>query len=250
MLLITYEFYLAIGLSTAIGLFYARCQQDTRPPIFPKTWTIVAFCFGALFAAYGGARYLNDVVQYFSGDIDIFFSRDRQNGIVFYGGFLGILLLTFATAAILKLRTKLLLDALVIPILVAHAIGRVGCFVRGCCYGEVCDLPWAITHWTHHIPTPRHPVQIYEALALALLSGYFWKLRLHPGQAFARYLWSYAGVRFSMEFLRDDPIRGIFGELSTSQWIALLLFFAGASIDRSIQHHDRAIQDRNSTQTP
>ncbi len=237
----SYEFFLCIAISVGIGLFYKEAQQKPSAPLLPKTWTFVLFCIGLLFAAYGGARMLHDFVQFKNGHADIFFSQDRDRGLVFYGGFLGILFMSVASALILKIKVGALLDSLVFPLCIAHAIGRIGCFVRGCCYGDVCDLPWAVTHWTHHIPTSRHPVQLYESTLLVLMAYYFSNSpSLQNGQRFARYLWLYAGCRFLLEFVRDDAIRGVFNHLSTSQWLAAIFFFVGMSADRYLTSHAHA----------
>ena len=76
---------------------------------------------------------------------------------------------------------------------------------------------------------PVHPTQIYESAACFAIAAYL-ILRLHgnkryDGQVFLSFVALYAGVRFVIEFLRNDDRGGLFG-LSTSQLIGLALLFA------------------------
>ena len=248
MLLLSYELYFSIAVSIGIGFFYSQSQQSHHPKVFKGPITFSLFTLGALLSMLGSARLLNDSIQFLTEGFDIFYSGDRANGIVFYGGFLGLVGFSLISARLLRLPHARLFDTLAIPLCFAHALGRLGCFVRGCCYGEISDLPWGVTHWTHHVPTERHPVQAYELFILLTLSSYLWAYRktLAPGRRFARYLWMYAAARFVLEFFRGDSIRGIFYGLSTSQWIAIFLFLTGILLDFvRLKHDNRLHENRN-----
>ena len=138
-------------------------------------------------------------------------------GFVFYGGFIFGLLFTIAYGSYKKLYLKYF--EFTIPVLVlCHAIGRLGCFLAGCCYGTHCDLPWAIDL---HGGT-RHPVQLYESVALLLLFIFLYRRFLQGKSVIWEYFFSYAFVRFTLEFFRGDSIRGVYAMgLSTSQLISL-----------------------------
>jgi phosphatidylglycerol:prolipoprotein diacylglycerol transferase len=113
-----------------------------------------------------------------------------------------------------------------------HAIGRLGCFLAGCCYGSHCELPWAVTYTDPlaaaragtPLNEPLHPVQLYEMGSELALAGFlsWWLLRKSrfTGQVSCFYLIGYAVLRFLYEFLRTDH-RGTVGPVSTSQAIAL-----------------------------
>ena len=61
-------------------------------------------------------------------------------------------------------------DVPVLPVIWGHALGRVGCFISGCCHGIETAAPWGIQY--SFLPAPVHPTQLYESLldvALALL---------------------------------------------------------------------------------
>ncbi len=144
-------------------------------------------------------------------------------GFVFYGGLL------FALGHVLiGLRKKWfeLSDVtLFIPgIAFGHSVGRIGCFLAGCCYGSHS------TNWDHIFlhNSFRYPVQLYEAVSLALLGVVLWKMvrsRKKPTAVILTYVLSYSVIRFLLEFIRGDKLRGIWGVFSTSQIISLILVF-------------------------
>ena len=125
------------------------------------------------------------------------------------------------------------LDMAAAAVASGHAVGRLGCFMAGCCWGGACDAPWAVTftdpraHALTGVPldVPVHPTQLYESGAEALTAVLLiWMIvgrhyRFH-GQPGMTYLLLYAVVRFTIEMFRVDP-RGGVGPFSTSQWIAI-----------------------------
>jgi phosphatidylglycerol:prolipoprotein diacylglycerol transferase len=127
-------------------------------------------------------------------------------------------------------------------IAIGHAIGKVGCFAAGCCWGTQCDLPWAVTfrnpdaHNLTGVPIfeSLHPAQLYEAGAEALLFGFlYWRFgRAHkPGTIIGLYLVLSSILRFGIEFTRFHEQALPFGlPLSITQWIAIGLALAGAWI--------------------
>lgn len=147
-------------------------------------------------------------------------------GFVFYGGLVGgFSYLLFEVFYLKSLRFNEL--GLFVPALsISHAIGRVGCFLTGCCYGTHCELPWAV-HMHGHF---RHPVQLYESLsllALAFFSIKVIKTKKNPLNAILIYTFGYGLIRFTLEFFRGDKVRGIhFGGLSTSQYVSLTIILA------------------------
>ncbi len=118
-------------------------------------------------------------------------------------------------------------DAMVLPIAVGLAIGRIGCFVAGLhddTYGIPTSLPWGVDFGDG---VPRHPTQLYE-IAVVLPLG----LALHrarfalPGLAFKLFLSGYLLWRVGVEFLKPVPVAWPLG-LSGIQWtclVALVLY--------------------------
>jgi phosphatidylglycerol:prolipoprotein diacylglycerol transferase len=160
-----------------------------------------------------------------------------SGGLVFYGGFL------FGFPACLlylrrhRLPVALSLDIIAPSLAFAHALGRIGCFAAGCCYGRACPYPWAVQFppEAQGAPpgTPLHPTQLYESAALFLLGAFLFffvkRGKGRPGTAALLYLVLYSAARFAIEGFRGDAIRGFVlgGALSTSQAIALVLFLGG-----------------------
>jgi phosphatidylglycerol---prolipoprotein diacylglyceryl transferase len=148
-----------------------------------------------------------------------------QGGLTLYGAIL------FAVpAAIWYCRRKrldfLAVADLVAPyLLVGQAIGRLGCFLEGCCYGAVTRGRFGVRLPGHAAPV--HPAQLYEAgadLVLAALVAFAPRGR---GARFGWTLLGYAAARSAIEMVRADP-RGALGPLSTSQIIAIPAAAAGA----------------------
>jgi phosphatidylglycerol---prolipoprotein diacylglyceryl transferase len=112
--------------------------------------------------------------------------------------------------------------ALALP--AGEAVGRIGCYLNGCCYGRKCDLPWAVSQHG----ALRHPTQIYSALAAAaLFCLLLWlKPRLaNEGDLWRAYLVGFGLSRFGLEFLRENE--PAFAGLSAMQWVCLeLVVFA------------------------
>ena len=113
-----------------------------------------------------------------------------------------------------------------------HALGRVGCFCAGCCYGVEAAEPWGIP-FTHAIAAPNGvpllPVQLYECAAelmIFLFLLWYAPRAASKGGILRAYMLAYAPVRFVLEFFRGDVVRGIYGPLSTSQWISLAVMAA------------------------
>ena len=109
-----------------------------------------------------------------------------------------------------------------------------GCLLAGCCFGRETSVPWAITfHNAAALPegtplgVPLHPTQLYEAGAEALILVFLLaaERRGHPfpGRTFWSYLLLYGISRFVIEFYRGDSRGMVFGALSTSQFVSILL---------------------------
>lgn len=144
-------------------------------------------------------------------------------GFVFYGGFLGGAFFSIVNARFFK-GLSLKDIAIMIPSLCfAHAVGRIGCFLAGCCYGISSDSLLSVSmHGAH-----RHPVQLYETIALFVLGIALVKMLKNNAEKILilkSYVMGYALIRFGLEFLRGDKVRGIyFAGLSTSQIISIAL---------------------------
>lgn len=180
-----------------------------------------------------GARLLYVLIdlQYFAANpLEIF--AFWHGGLVFSGGFLvGSL---FGYWALRKETDKLTwLDCFAPGVALGQAIGRIGCFMAGCCYGSKSFVPWAVTFTDPNslapLFQPLHPTQLYHSLAGLLTFGMLLlaKRKLQtPGKLTGLFLVLFAGFRIFIEFFRAD-YRGDLGVLSVTQLIALVLLLPG-----------------------
>ena len=164
--------------------------------------------------------------------------------IVFYGGLIG-----GATAMLLfcrrfKIPVLPMVDLFAPALALAHGIGRIGCFMGGCCYGIPVSPshPFAVVF--QPAPTAAPPTtapiiiaapigvpllgtQLIEAACLILLAAILaiiYKKTTRAGLTVCLYGLLYSVLRFVLEFYRGDMIRGVYGWFSTSQYISIALF--------------------------
>jgi phosphatidylglycerol:prolipoprotein diacylglycerol transferase len=133
----------------------------------------------------------------------------QKGGLVFYGGLIGASLGYIIYARLKKFPLWKGADVLAPSIALGYFFGRIGCLMNGCCYGRVCDLPWAIHFPPGHDTYPNgvHPTEIYESLLnLGLYGALAWlyQHKKFDGQVFSAYLVSYALLRSFVEMFRGD----------------------------------------------
>ncbi len=169
-----------------------------------------------------------------------------QGGIVFYGCIMGGLIGSLLYWWRRPFPFLAMADAVAPALAIGCALGRVGCFLNGCCYGCVSNLPWALTFpaesppWARHVELglipitmdhslPVQPAQLYAVLdgliLLGLLSWYFPRRR-RDGEIMALLMVSYAISRFAIEALRGDEPALALG-MTMSQGISVGLLAAG-----------------------
>ncbi len=120
-------------------------------------------------------------------------------------------------------------DLFAVPLAVAMAIGRVGCFLGGLpdrTYGVATSLPWGVDFGDG---IPRHPTQLYECLLLVVLAAALHALGRRPhreGDVFKLFMVGYMAMRLAMDAIKPE-VRVFLG-LSSLQWTALavLVFYA------------------------
>lgn len=159
-----------------------------------------------------------------------------HGGLVWYGGLVGGLLGAWGYVRRHRLPFLALLDAAAPFVALAHAIGRIGCFFNGCCYGRP-TMSWCAVLFPGHAE-PVIPTQLIEAAGLL---GLFVILRLlqrprflrAPGRLFGGYLALYAMLRFPLEFLRGDQ-PPFLGPLTLQQVISIGLIGLGVSFLRRL----------------
>ncbi len=155
--------------------------------------------------------------------------RLGEPGYVWYGGMIGAL-----TTAFVYFKRRPHLDAWLYAdaagpgIMIGAAVGRLGCFLAGCCHGVPTDMPWGV--WFPQLSGPVHPTQMYDSLVAGAIGAFLlWRFsrRRFKGENLAFLLLMYPLARASTEIFRGDAERGAFWALSTSQWLSLPLFAIG-----------------------
>jgi phosphatidylglycerol:prolipoprotein diacylglycerol transferase len=225
----TYGVLVAAGFLLGIALAVRQARKEGIP-----SDKILDLGFYVLLAAIIGSRLFFVVINaghYLKNPIEIL--KIWEGGLVFYGGIL------FAVPVAIWYIKKNGLgiwstgDIFAPSIAIGHAIGRLGCFSAGCCYGRPAEgLPWAITFTDPEslakIGIPLHPTQLYESLGEFINFLILITLRRHQsfrGQLFWTYLLLYSALRFIVEFFRGDENRGfIFGDISIAQGVSALAF--------------------------
>ncbi len=187
------------------------------------------------------------------GEVDFGVFRIDRGGLVFYGGFFAAFLTGLAYVKAKRLPVGRFADLVAPPLALGQAFGRIGCFLNGCCFGEVCSpaLAWGVEYpkaymgareianpvYDFHLghlglePTathslPVHPTQIYESLLdFALFVVLLWYLarRRRDGDVMLLYVILYSALRFVIEFLRGDNSTTFTG-LTIGQDLSLALF--------------------------
>lgn len=118
---------------------------------------------------------------------------------------------------------------------VGYFIVRVGgCFLAGCCYGKVTDVPWAVV-MVKVDALPRHPVQLYAAFGAFL--GYFifkkfYQVRPFKGANVLLMIFLYGILRFITEFFREEPV--FWHGLSLAQVVSILLSALSAAVAAAV----------------
>jgi phosphatidylglycerol:prolipoprotein diacylglycerol transferase len=230
---------LALFASMALAEWRARKEGlDPELVSYLAIWLLIGGLIGA--RAFFVIEYWRSLKSVW----DIF--KIWEGGIVFYGCILGgaVGVLLFRRLHPFPLRP--MLDVIAPALAVGMALGRVGCFLNGCCYGDVCALPWAVTFpresspWNHQVNVglitesagrslPVHPTQLYSALdglILLFLLTAFYPLRRRDGEVMALLMVTYPITRFFIERLRSDE-PGMFFGLTVSQAISVVVFVLG-----------------------
>ncbi len=232
----TYYFVISLTYCLCIIWFYKRCDNRNLPQKNAMDIGLIVLICGFI-----GARLFHILFEfpshYIKHPIEIFYFW--QGGFVFYGGFLAAYACAFLYARKLKLTFWLWHDTLAPVLAFGYAMGRMACFLVGCCYGKVCDLPWAVPLKQVHVTTDhlsvvlRHPTQLYAVIIeFATLAFLLWYEKKRPrlGNVFLYWVGLHSLGRIIMEVFRDDPRGSTFFGLSLSTVISILLISTVATI--------------------
>jgi len=220
-------FYLIISLTATFVLLLIHKQTENyrvndRKFIFDLVIII-------MIAGFLGARIFHIIYEeldfYMTFPLEMF--KFWKGGFVYFGGFITALFCSFIFITHRKQNFWTWADFLTPYVGLSYAFGRIGCFFEGCCYGQFCELPWAIQH--------KHPTQLYMFFAEVLLliflikfktwallnKGYFYsRIFKFEGSFFLFWLFGHGLNRFIIEFWRNDDRGALLLDHSISQWFS------------------------------
>jgi phosphatidylglycerol:prolipoprotein diacylglycerol transferase len=226
----TYGFFLALGMLAGITMARSEARRYKLDPD-----RIMDICFYVIIAAIVGSRLfyvLTNPSFYVNHPLEIF--KIWTGGLVFYGGFVGAALAAVCYLRLHPLPLGKVADIAAVAVPLGHFFGRIGCFFAGCCYGGVCEKPWAIIFRNPDslapLNIPLHPTQLYESSANLMIFFAILAFRHHKrfdGQLFLIYIILYGVSRSIIEMFRGD-FRGMFffKIFSISQIIAIAFVIA------------------------
>ena len=239
----TYGLLLAIAFFAGTALAKRQASLDGLAPA-----AITDLAIAMLISAILGSKLLMILVDLIGGAHfrEVFSFATLRAGGAIHGGIIA------ATATFFwKLRKgqglplRLTGDALVPGVALGQAIGRLGCFSAGCCYGTEAHVPWAVT-FTNPVAQafsgtpleiPLHPVQLYNSLANLVVMGILLLARpkrAFQGQIFALYFLVEGLGRVLTETWRGDIDRGTgwlgWAWLSTGRVTGLAFMLLGLGV--------------------
>ncbi len=223
----TYGFFLATGFAAGLLLAKSEAKRLGQDPD-----KIMDIAFYLLIAAIIGSRLLYVFTNpeiFLANPLDII--KVWKGGLVFYGGFIAAMITGMILLKKWNMDLWTITDIMAPSIAVGQFLGRIGCFAAGCCYGKICDLPWAIVFNNPDslapVGIPLHPTQLYHAFSNLIIFLFLWFYRTRKkfaGQLFWLYILLYGITRAFVEVFRGD-FRGhvCFGVLSISQVVGLTM---------------------------
>jgi len=197
----SYSFFMILAVVVGLLLFWRETPRQKA--VSERTFHVL---LGALFGGVLGSKlpmiilYWREMLAEFPRLTMLVSSRSIVGGLV--GGAVGVFLVK-KWMGITGRRGNLFVPGIAAGV----AIGRLGCFLRGCCYGQPTHLPWGVDFGDG---VCRHPTQIYEALFMIVVLGLgLVAVRRVPepaGLVFKIFMITYFGFRFLIEFIRDEKV--------------------------------------------
>jgi phosphatidylglycerol---prolipoprotein diacylglyceryl transferase len=229
----TYGVLVALGFLLALTVTLRLARRSGLPS--EKVVNLAVYCAMAGIIGAKLFMFLFDLPTYLQHPGEIFTLETLQAAGVFHGGL--IVALLFAVWYMRKESLPLFatMDCFAPGIALGQAIGRLGCFAAGCCWGKQCDLPWGVrfrSDFAAPVPLDKtlHPVQLYESavdlLIFVFLYRRFQTSSAKKGEIIGLYLVLYSIARFIIEFFREHE-QSLVGPFSLTQWIALGLLILG-----------------------
>ncbi len=226
----TYGLMAALGFLA--GLWWVR-RESARTGLNPQK--IMDLFFYVVVSAIVGSRLFYVLVSVDRWwENPLLFFKVWEGGLTFYGGLMAALLVSVWYCKKKRIHFFSVADVFSPAIALGHAIGRLGCFAAGCCYGRPAppDFPLSVVfpeveHGIAPVGTPLYPTQLFEfsgELLIFVFLFFFRKRKKFEGELFLVYLIFYPILRLILEIFRGDKVRGALweGVFSTAQFVSLI----------------------------
>ncbi|MGD9162551.1 MAG: prolipoprotein diacylglyceryl transferase [Desulfobacteraceae bacterium] len=229
----TYGLFVALGFIA--GIFVATRLGKT---VGFMSNAVMDMGFIIILTGLIGSRIVYIIIEfqhYVANPLDII--KLWQGGLVFSGGLVAVIIAMIFYAKYYKVNIWTISDIWAPAAAIGQAIGRIGCFFAGCCYGKPTDVPWAVIFTNPKsiatLNIPIHPTQIYSSLGSFII--FIILIILHSkkkfeGQVFLWFLIFHSTARLFLERFRGDP-RGIImtDNLTMTQFIAIIILIGAVT---------------------
>ena len=240
-----YSYGVLVASGVLLGLWYARCYAK-RVGLDPdRVWNLGIYMVLVALVAAKLWYILADAGYYSRHASEIFTVATLKSGGTFYGGVIGASLAALLYVHFQRIPLLPLADSYCAGLPLGHAIGRLGCFAAGCCYGKPTWLPWGVVFTSSKaaeivgtpLNIPLHPTQLYESSAEFvnfLILVFLARKQRFKGEIFAGYFLLYGFERGVIEFVRGDPGRTLFlrGRFSLMQVVSVVMIVIGVWVWR------------------
>ena len=215
------DYAFMISLAILLGIYLTVQQAEKTGLDIKKVFRACLVTVG--FALISARLYvvLQHSDYYIQQPLEIF--QYWKGGVASFGAYIGGAIAAIVAAKWQRLSTPKFLDCCAPSVALTITLGRLGCFLNGCCYGKISNLPWALRFpegsgpyyaqlhagliTPHQLSLPVHPTQLYEAIyglvLFCVLIGYR-KYQKHDGELAALLFVLYPLGRFLNEFMRGD----------------------------------------------
>ena len=225
-----YSYGMMIAIAFVFGIYLARIEAARKNL---KKDLIYDFSFYLIIGALIGARlyYISffNPRSFIEEPLSIF--RIWQGGLAIHGGILGGIVACILFAKQRGISFWKLADLVAPSLILGQAIGRIGCFLNGCCYGVPTESIFGVKF--PQIAVAVHPTQLYE-LTLDLI-GFFvlWGMRQKikfDGGLFLLYLMIYNSIRIAVSSLRGDSLYIWGTDIRIAQVISAVIFIIALAL--------------------
>lgn len=152
----------------------------------------------------------------------------RNGGLAIEGAVIVALLFLCIYSNIRRFNLLEILDIIALSVPLGEALGRIGCFLNGCCYGKPTEFFLGVKF--PHLSEKVHPTQLYYTvvyIALFFILRMLYRRQVKTGIVFSTYILGFALIRYIIDIFRGDLPRSGLG-LYPTQTIGIVLFIIGA----------------------